>query len=84
MNRGRRNFATGVAATALFLAILFLHRTSAFQRADSPPRQTLLITMGERATSGERWDGSAEVSSGTIVGVEGWHFVANQSITGSS
>lgn len=79
-----RNVLTGLVVVSALGAILFLSRTSGFQRTAIPPRTTFLITLGERATSAESWDGRAEVSLGSIAGLEGWHFLTGQTASGSS
>src|SRR5882724_360077 len=83
MNRRSRNFATGAATAALLSAIIFLSRSSGFQPAAVTPRATFLITLGEHATSGDRWDGSAQVNAGKIAGIQGWHFLQTDQITSS-
>ncbi len=46
-----------------------------------PPAMAFLITLGNKATSVEKWDGSAQTGSGTLVSSEGWHFSAGDEIT---
>lgn len=41
---------------------------------------TFLVTLGEKSTAPERWDGSAEISGGTLLHTEGWHFSAGDSV----
>src|SRR5260370_18162143 len=79
-----RNVLTGMALVSALGAILSLSRTSGFQGTAIPPRTTFPITLGERATSAESWDGRAEVSPGAIAGLEGWHFLTGQTASGSS
>lgn len=78
-------------ATLLVLVVLAaaggtsLHRSGAVQRS-SPSSRTavaLLLTLGENATSAERWDGSARVFDGTLLATEGHHFSTEDAITGA-
>jgi hypothetical protein len=80
----KRTLTAGATVALLIGSAVFLSRTSGFQRASGAPRSTLLLTMGEHATSGDKWDGSAEVSPGTVVGVQGWHFAAGDSASGNA
>ena len=70
---------------AIFCITLpFLTRTSGFQRPAETPHTTLFITLGDRAASAETWDGSAEVNPGTISGLQGWHFLHRDTVSGHS
>jgi hypothetical protein len=82
--RMTRNLVAALTVAILCTTLPFLTRTSGFQRPTQAPHTTLFITMGDRATSAETWDGSAEVNSGTITGLEGWHFLHRGTASGHS
>src|SRR5262249_4741396 len=46
---------------------------------------TMLLTFGEKATAAERWDGSATVTGGRLLSIEGRHFSSGDEVnpTGS-
>src|SRR5688500_4211984 len=77
------------AILALILAAVAggtsLRRTSALQTPlpSSSTSIALLVTLGERATGPERWDGSAQVSGGSLLATEGRHFSSEDAVTGS-
>jgi len=49
--------------------------------ADPTSRVTFLVRLGERATAPDRWDGSAKIDNGRLVGAEPWHFSAGDSVS---
>ena len=51
--------------------------------ADSAPRVTFLVRLGEHASGPDRWDGSAKIDNGRLVSAEPWHFSAGDAITPS-
>ena len=60
-----------------FLPVLFFPLLA----ADSTPRVTFLVRMGEHATQQDTWDGSARIDNGRLVNTVPWHFSASESIT---
>ncbi len=47
----------------------------------TPPPVSLLVTLGEKATQQERWDGSVAIENAALLRVEGWHFSENDGVT---
>lgn len=65
-----------VGVAILTTGAFFLPETASLQTAPTRSSQdvTLLITLGLKANSDERWDGSVGVAGGEIVSLEGHHF----------
>ena len=61
---------------------LFLRGTASQQATPAPATVTLLVTLGQKANKVEPWNGTAQVSGGTLVSTEGRHFSAGDSVTG--
>ncbi len=68
---------------ALFPALLLALAALMLPAADSTPRVTFLVRLGELATRPDRWDGSAKIENGHLANVEPWHFSARDSVTPS-
>ena len=80
----RENGLAAFLVVAAFFGWLLL-RSRAAPPQGSPASVgpvSLLIKLGNKATSLEQWDGSVRVSGGELAGVEGWHFSASDSIDG--
>jgi hypothetical protein len=75
-----------LAATTIAVALLsgaFFLRSQ--QRAQAAARgATVLVMLGEKAASAERWDGTAEVTGGLLSGIEGWHLSEGDGVAGSA
>lgn len=69
-----------LAAGASLVLLLKMARPMQAPGAAGGPRVCLLVTLGEHATSMERWDGSAQVTEGRVVAAEGRHFSAGDRI----
>src|SRR5277367_1553236 len=72
-----------LAALLGLVPLLKLARPMQPPRASNASRVCLLLTLGEKAASVERWDGSARVSEGRIAGAEGRHFSTGDSVNPS-
>lgn len=79
--------------TWIAIPVLLLLAAGAFYYARTAPQQAtqrpgalaaLYLSLGENATSVERWDGSVNVSGGRLVSLEGRHFMRNDAITGAN
>ncbi len=68
-------------AIALAAFVLMKSRGTISAQTPSPPASCFLITLGNKGSSLEKWDGSAQVGGGPI-SIEGWHFSASDAITG--
>ena len=69
------------AGIGLLAGGLFLRGTASQQGTPAPPSVTLLLTLGQKATKLETWDGTAHISGGALVSTEGRHFSAGDSVT---
>src|SRR5260370_23060001 len=83
---GANNMTSKACYRAACLGVLagglFLRGTASQQGTPAPPSVTLLLTLGEKASKLETWDGTARVSGGALVSTEGRHFSAGDSVTG--
>jgi len=77
--------AAVAAGAAVVMGGLWWKSRAAAQPAIAVPAAavTLLVTLGERAASQERWDGAARVAGGSLLAVEGRHFSQGDAVTGS-
>src|SRR5512144_2438609 len=49
----------------------------------APSDHAFLVMLGEKATASERWDGTVRVDGGgTVESTVGWHFSADDKVTG--
>src|SRR5437660_903847 len=70
-----RKKALYLASGASFLGVFFLLRSTASQQATAaPPSVTVLLTLGQKASKVESWDGRARVSGGSLASAVGRHF----------
>jgi hypothetical protein len=69
----------GCASGWLLLRSRAAPQTSA---AAGPPAVTLFITLGNNASSVEKWDGSVRVTGGELASLTGWHFSADDAVSG--
>jgi hypothetical protein len=69
-------------STATWLVVS--SRPAPAQLGSSGPRKTLLFTLGQGASGVEHWDGSISVEGGSLLELEGYHFLKGDSITGNS
>jgi len=71
----RRTAILAVAIAAPVGIWLVARSTAAPVASDlSGPRKTILLTLGQKATGIERWDGSIAVDGGSILDLEGRSF----------
>ena len=50
--------------------------------AASPDKMTVLVMLGEKAKSVEKWDGTAKVEGAAILDTLGWHFSDGDAVSG--
>lgn len=81
-----RRAAAAALAIAVFIGIWLTTRsTAAPAGSDLPgPRQTILLTLGQKAAGVERWDGSIAVEGGSVLDLEGRQFLKDDSVSGAS
>ncbi|HZT30402.1 MAG TPA: hypothetical protein VFA33_10990 [Bryobacteraceae bacterium] len=75
-----------VAGAAALIPLVFLLRYTPAQETPGPagsPAATVFVTLGLKAQAAERWDGSVQITGGTLARAEGWHFSAGDEISGS-
>jgi hypothetical protein len=81
----RRVAVVALAIAALGGVWLVTRSTAAPAGSDlSAPRQTVLLTLGQKAVGVERWDGSISVEGGSVVELEGRQFQKDDSVSGVS
>src|ERR1700688_4054889 len=69
------------AGVVLVAVCLILRVTASQQGTPAPPSVPLLLTLGQKASKVESWDGTARVSGGSLESTEGRHFSAGDTVT---